>query len=365
MSLTPAAYTRISAYLHDTYSAGGMPLFRRGAVTYPVVVFPPQPQQINDVDSLLALPAPQQPAGEDWFARRDAAYLRQLQAEGRRLYDGRVFALARLHPTPLRIEGTLGSYYDMLMTCAALDHELRSAFSLHGTQPANLPLRDALHAHTPPADLLTSGRGRMASLGIATVVIFNDGQTYRALIAERAANTALGAALYHVLPAFMFEPSSAALDQEWSITRHIYREYLEELFGLADLHGAHAETPDYFMQHPALLALRAMLADGRAALYCNGVAINLMTTRPEICTTLLIHDPDWYARATSGTDDGHALQLAWETARQQVLIAPIASDDALLAALPPDAHLRFVPQGAVALWLAVDRARAALAGGGG
>lgn len=346
-------YARQLAIVANWY--GDTLLYRRDDVTYPVVVFRASDAQVNDPDSVLAPNVPSEVLTPERYVFRDAAYLDALLADGRHLYDGQAFVMTRLETNPLRIHAALGTYYDMLMTCSALNDELRSyAASAHEPfEQSGLRWRALLHQQIAPRAALTDGAGRCAALGVATAVIFNDGEQYRALVAKRSAHTGVGASMYHVLPAFMFEPVAADHTHEWSVRHQFYREYLEELFGLTDLHGAKAERFDYFYDHPELVKLRAMLADGRATFTLNGVCINLLTLRPEISTTLLIHDPTWYAEGIGGA----GLHFAWETASREIVLAPITTDAGLLAALPPSVHSQFVAQGAVTLWLAVDHAR--------
>lgn len=351
-----SVYARLINIVAGIYGEGR--LYRRGGVRYPVVAVSAPEAQVTDLDSVLASELPHTILDPADYAFRDSAYLEALLADGRKLYDGEAYVMTRIETNPLRIHGALGTYYDMLMTCSAVNDELRAYAARETTEAdlAALKWRALLHQQIAPEDVFTDGRGRCAALGVAACVIFNDGQQYRALLAKRAANTGVGASMYHVLPAFMFEPVAGDHVHEWSVTHQFYREYLEELFGLVDLHGAKAERHDYFYEHPELLKLRAMLTDGRAALYLNGVCMNLLTLRPEISVLLLIHDPAWYAEGIGGA----GLHFAWETTKREIVFAPINSDAGLLAALPPDIHTQFVPQGAVTLWMSVDRARRVL-----
>ena len=112
-----------------------------------------------------------------------------------------------------------------------------------------------------------------------------------------------------------------------------------------------AQTAGYFHDHPAVATLQAMLADGRAELLLTGIAFNLLSTRPEICAALLIHDPEWYRQSEE------QLQQALSTERQETRYIPIDTLDRL----PDDLHIRMTPQGAAALWLGLERVRTSIA----
>jgi hypothetical protein len=94
-----------------------------------------------------------------------------------------------------------------------------------------------------------------------------------------------------------------------------------------------------------------MLSDGRAQLLLTGIAFNLLSTRPEVCALLMIHDAEWYIRWQND------LEQAMNTERQNTLYIPIRDDQTILNALPQHPAQHFAPQGAAALWLGIDQAR--------
>jgi hypothetical protein len=83
--------------------------------------------------------------------------------------------------------------------------------------------------------------------------------------------------------------------------------------------------------------------------------MNLLTLRAEISALLLIHDAAWYERVTAPDSD---MRLNAEAETQGgIAYVPIATDEALLAALPPDVHTIMPPQAVGALWEGVELAR--------
>ena len=348
MPLDKRDYKNMTDYLQHLYQCEP---YTRAGVEHPVTVFYPADWQIHDVDSLLdrSLPAPE---ARD-FAFYDYSHLHDLQNSNPGLYDGQTFTMQSIREKPLRLRGAIGRYFDMLATCAALERELRDAVA-EGWMRA--PSRATYHRQMSPADALTRGSGRSATIGIGALTVLNDGDGYKALLARRSAATAIDSGMYHVLPAMIFEPTTAdfADRREWSLKHQIMREVLEELFNCPE--RRQPARWNYFYDHPALLYLLDMLDTGRAQLCATGIVFNLLTLRPEVSALLLIHDPEWYRRITAADSD-MPFATAAETEGGSVVLAPIGSDDAFLAHFPPDLHLMMPAQATATLWLGIDLAR--------
>ena len=344
-------YHNMVEYLSTQYD---VPMFQRGDTRYPLYVQKPHSSQIDDIDSVCgALPTEKTPRP---FEVVNHAHLSDMQNSGRNLFNGTTFALRRVRPRPLQIEAYLGRYFDMLATCDAMKRELvDSAFR----RTIRLPMRSLYHRSVGQLESLKSGNGRSAAIGGATLIVFNHNGTYKAMLAQRSRRTATDPGFYHTVPAFIFGPRAADFHpDEWRISYHIYKEYLEELFGMPEL-GPEAPH-DHFYGHPALLDLQQMMAAGQAGLYLTGILHDLTTLRPEISALLLIHDASWYERIHD-TNNTFQLNAHAETDDGQLLTFPIASDADVLGALPEHHHLRMPPQGAGAMWLGIDLARQLIA----
>jgi hypothetical protein len=341
--MTDAAYDRATAYLAKLYS---LRLFEQQGRRHPVVIYPPDPDQVADVDSALGrLYAESSP-----LAIYDYGHLHSLQNSGRTLYNGDTYALHSLETHPLRVHAMPGKYFDMLATCDALDRELSLAAS---SKLIRLPLRQQLHRTLPVAQAGWRGAGRSAALGGACLIVFNHRGAYHALLARRSARNASDVSRFHVMPAFIVQPVRGEWQAEWRFSDHVMREYLEELYGVEE--GAASS------HHPAQQRLQAMLQTGDTQLFLTGVAYNLLTLRAEICALLLIHDPAWWEESTTV---GGALTFNAHSEAQdgRLTITPIASDEALLAGLPHPLYTAMPPQAYAALWLGVTLAREMVAG---
>ncbi len=335
-------YKRMTDYLAKFYDAA---FYQRAGVRYPVLVYPPAPEQVHDVDSLLGTLSAATP---DHFVIYDHAYLHTLQNSARHLYNGITYTLDYLELYPLRLHAAHGRYFDTLATCFALEHELRAAAQANTMR---LPLRTQYHRVVSPTRSLWHGRGRSATIGVACVTAFKSARGYEALLARRSAHSATDPRFFHVLPAFVFQPiSTSPTAYDWCVSHHIYREWLEELFSVDE---AQLHAPEAVYAHPAMQDLQAMLACGAAELRLTGVTLNTLTLRAEISVLLLIHDATWWARCYDPASP-YRMNAHAETLDGRIVRVPLGSDADVVGALPADFHTIMPPQAAVALWLARD-----------
>ncbi len=332
--LTPASHARLTDYLRRQY---GDVLHVRDNQAYPVAV---RPIQGLDVECLLGDFTPHY-IGD--FAFYDHDHLHRLR-QSRPLTNGLCYALKSLDGDVLH--GQLGYYFDMLATCDALDQEIRAYAD---GRISNMPMRQTLHQKIPAHQWLWHGAGRASTVGLAALVVFYHDGAYRFIFCQRSYEMGVNAGLYHVLPAFVFQPQKLDwAEAEWSLTHQFLREFGEELFGIPEYPAwGGADNPYYFMDEAPIADMRMMLADGRAQLLPTGAVFNLLSMRSELAMVCIIHDPDWYTRHEA------LLNANLHIERHQTFYIPLDTLDGL-----PDAlHLKMTPQGAGVLWLGVDKAR--------
>lgn len=335
--LTPHAHERLIAYLQSHY---GDVLLNRAGGYYPVVVKPIHAQ--SSVDAMLGQLDLAYLTPSD-FAIYDETHLNRLKAT-RKLTNGLCYALNHIENGIL--DGKLGYYFDMLATCDALDQEMRAYAR---AEIDHTPLRDSFHLAIPREQWLWHGTGRGSTVGLASLVVFYHDGCYRLIFCQRSQQVAVNAGLYHVLPAFVFQPNRDEwATREWSLTHQFLREFGEELFGMAEYDDwQNPTTPDYFYDQPPVADMRSMLADGRAQLLPTGAIFNLMSMRSELGMVCIIHDPDWYTRHESQLNDALGVE------RQATWYIPIET----LEGFPDQLHLKMTPQGAAVFWLGLDKAR--------
>jgi hypothetical protein len=332
--LTPQAHARLVHYLCGQY---GDILYTRDDHAYPVAV-----RSITGdyVEVLLGDFAPRYISD---FAIYDHHHLNTL-AQSRSLTNGLCYALQSFDGD--RLHGQLGYYFDMIATCDALDREIRAYAD---GRISHMSLREGLHQHVPSYQWVWGGAGRGSTIGLAALVVFYHDGAYRFIFCQRAHHMGVNAGLYHVLPAFVFQPQKAEWAKtEWSLTHQFLREFGEELFGMPEYpHWGHPDNPYYFYDEAPIADMRAMLADGRAQLLPTGAVFNLLSMRSELAMLCIIHDPNWYTRHEA------LLNQHLHVERHSTYYIPLDT----LAGLPDDLHLKMTPQGAGVLWLGVDYAR--------
>lgn len=340
---TPAKrYYYLTDFIKRTYS---VQLYKTDDIEHPALFFPADAAQRDDVDSVLGR-LPTETETKDDFAIYDYAYLHTMQNSRANLFNGATFVMKQLRTSPLKIEARFGRYYDMIATCSALEHEARDAAVKRAIR---VPLRRTYHREISAERAIRHGDGRSAALGCATLVIFPHEGRYHVLLSQRTAAHATRPNAYHVLPAFMFQPTTMPPPaHEWRLSFHVYREFLEELFGMAEVANPDVEA------HPAMQDIRRMQREGLASLHLTGITMNLLTLRPEFSTLLLIRDDTWWQRV-SAPDSPTPLQLNVESAAQMLI--PIDTHEAFLNALPHDAHLNMPPHVIPSLWEGVALAR--------
>lgn len=166
----------------------------------------------------------------------------------------------------------------------------------------------------------------------------------------------------HVIPAFMFQPGTSQHAEEFSVVHNILREYLEELFSVPEP-DPNAASARYFYGHPSMSFLQDLLRQGEAKIYLSGIAVNLLTLRPEICTVLHITTRRWWEEQEYVLEEAGSKRKAFKfneefvefTSAKEVVgnIAYSDSDDELLEAKALAAS-KMVPSGAAAFWLGID-----------
>jgi hypothetical protein len=344
--LTKEQYDLMTLYLASFYDT---PLYKRHGVEHPIVFYPPQPHQVKDIDSVLGYLS-HDLITADSMAFYNYAYLHTLQNSNRHLFNGTTFVFKRLREKPLRIDAAFGKYFDMIATCAWLEQEILELAQNGGLR---LPMRSQYHRGMDMKMSLTHGKERSAAIGAVMLVVFRDRGEYQAIISRRTSQHATGPNALHLMPAFIFQPMTEPMQTyEWSLKHHVYREWLEELFGMPEGDSA-------MDSHPALLNLKEMEADGGAEMCLTGIIMNLLTLRPEISLVLVIHDETWWQDLQSGAK---GYQLNTPEMEENLLLVPISDDEQLLSVLPQDYFLTMVPQAISALWEGVDMARGLIAG---
>lgn len=352
------------------------PILERCGHIYPVAVYPAPKSQWEDLETSLKSPLIKEEqtliidSAEYWDLVNSLKPGKGL-THGKKV-DTRTYAMKYLmEQEKLQLECRLSYYSKSFLSCEVLEWEIRSKVrQLKGRSEKEflnfykqLPLRKKLHEGV--SNPVLDGTGRSPAVGISVLIAYNDNGTFRLLTQRRSSKgVPLRAGLLHVIPGFMFQPTTNYVDEEYNVTHNIYREYLEELFNFPENFDK-LRHPHHFYRDKRLVYLKTLLDSGEAKSYFTGITVNLLNLRPEICTLLLIKTPEWYEKCKSDPE------LQWDLndeffnenrledvgiVKDEELIGSIAfshDENAMLKALSLYPS-RTVPAGAGAFWLGVD-----------
>jgi hypothetical protein len=284
------------------------PLVRLEGYEAPITVLPACEEDWSDLEAALAPPLQSFDSSADpgsyraWLfdPRAERDYYRHLSEQSRATKWNdptyRALEIKDPHGRPRLVCG-MGWYFESLATSEVLDAELMRALAPAPERSVSLealPRRSWIHDHA--VDPVLDGSGRSAALSVATVTMYRSSDHYEVVLSPRASWVARHKLYNHVAPSGIFQPfnrSSASSEREFSVRTTLLRELLEELYGREDYDRRGQRLLQDPASEPEVLALEAMLKSGSAELLYTGVSINLLTLRPEICTLLLIHDPEW------------------------------------------------------------------------
>lgn len=165
------------------------------------------------------------------------------------------------------------------------------------------------------------------SIGISCLVIHKtpDG-TYKAFICKKS-QAANGFMDMHVIPSAMYQPiANHPLNyyKELNPLDHVLRELAEEVFNVPEFDSS--VHTDYLLtqihQTPQNADILKLFKSNNAEFKVTGLYLDLYRLRPEILTTIIIHDESWFNDHFSPTT-----QLGnWEVVKNNVIAVEMNSD---------------------------------------
>jgi len=160
-----------------------------------------------------------------------------------------------------------------------------------------------------------------ASLGCSTLLMLKNpkSKSFEYYIVDNS-NMKNGNNTKHVIPSFMFQPIKEIKNNEdfkiqSDLTISILKEFGEELLGLENLEN----IEDYeklileMNKNDILKRLKILLKDKKAVIKVLGVSLDIYRLRPEILTTLIIDDEDFFYEFNK------SLKLSWESKELMVI----------------------------------------------
>ncbi len=373
-----------------------------GLQRYCAGVAPASDSQLLDVESALNDRLDENPPGP--YVTGDRVYREALElrlssrakakaGSGSGLYNGSHFihvgttfepsgpgASDRRVVVAARTEGPC--YFNTLDTTESLS--LEAAIAFHERAEAaplsieHLPLRSKLRSHLQGRSELLSGEGRCSSLSVATLLVLRHPtqQEYLGMIWCRSQGAvAVGRDKYHIIPGGMFEYDHQfdLESSQFSLVQNICREYAEELFGVGDdlskiaTHGLD-DIPAY-MRDANYLRMERLLrdrdTDRKVQLLFAGTSVDLMNLRTELCTVLVVNDPEEVRHILVNKKPSFEFRSREhgpvESGKKFLHLVPLELANSQLLARYPVRPLDMTPHGAAAFWLgkrAFCRARA-------
>ena len=349
----------------------GNPILEWCGRMYPVVVFPAPKHQQYAPESALSHPLLKELPKPETFAARDPTFRALIEKIGIPIQNRLTYTMIQLDTEDtLRLTCSLGRYFYNLDTCHSREWEILSNLDTLGGLDndsfkrfdSQLKLRNALHEKVD--NPILDGDGRSAAIGVSTLIAYNDNGKMQLWVKRRSrSQVAVHSGLVHVVPSFMFQPVTMYIDDEFNIRHNIFREYLEEVFDKPEPEAGEEEVYNYFYCDPRLERLAKLIGMGEAWLLFTGIAVDLLTLRPEICTMLWIKTSDWFNyHSRSVSEDRFKLNLefarGYEDAPESLVTSvPFYFDDSKLSGYDYLTPSRFSPPGAAAFWLGLNLLR--------
>lgn len=262
------------------------------------------------------------------------AFLTAVRESGAKIVDNPTFALQSLDPATGRMHCFTSSYFRAIFQCDKHFYQIAAQFpGLDGDMARYCENALLQNWATQLRHIVIDNDFRTieASIGCSCLVIHNTPHGYRALLCKKAPD-ANGMNDTHVIPALMFQPignNPMYYADELNIQWQILRELAEELFGVkefgADVHSD--RLYEQVMQQPEIAHINTLLKNGEAEFHVTGLYLDLFRLRPEILTTLIIHNSEWFdVHLPAGRVLGN-----WEIAPQGVLALRMTEQDFLKA----------------------------------
>lgn len=211
----------------------------------------------------------------------------------------------------------LGDYALNLFSSHILEYELLRAFEKVGNKNFKeynlwdyLPFRKYIHQPNSEnyniENILYSGERRYSLFSVQCFVMFKDKDKnkYTTILMKRATDPTKVAAkvgFYQFPPAGGFElyekeeiHTGDTIIENYSLRKAIFREYLEEIFGIDDFKAVNSttnqETTNNILYHNEVQLIMSMIEQGSATFELLGVAVDLVGLRHELSFILKIDD---------------------------------------------------------------------------
>lgn len=213
----------------------------------------------------------------------------------------------------------IGDYALNLYSSHILEYELLRAYEKVGNKKLEeynlwdyLPFRKYIHQSNAKdnsiENVLYTGNGRYSLFSVQCFIMFKDKDKnkYSTILMKRATDPSKVAAkigFYQFPPAGGFElyekesiHTGETITENYSLRKAIFREYLEEIFGIEDfkrVDSSNQETTNNIIYHDEVQSILSMIDKGTATFELIGVAVDLVCLRHELSFILKIDDESY------------------------------------------------------------------------
>lgn len=147
-------------------------------------------------------------------------------------------------------------------------------------------------------NILLSGKGRKSLLSTQMIVLMkNTDNEYDIKIIQRSSNVAIAPGFYQLIPSggFELEDNIKEINKEdYSIGCAIFKEYLEELFGIDEFkNNTQYSLNKSLMETDCIKEIEIMLKNGDAYFKFLGLIFNFTNLRYELSFALVINDENY------------------------------------------------------------------------
>lgn len=228
-------------------------------------------------------------------------FLKAVRISQPKIYNKPTFAVNHFDKTTGDMTCYISNYFKALYHCD--NHYYQVVGNYPGYNSNNIEEYTNSHSIATWAEELKSVvigndfKNLELSLGSSCLFIYNtESHGYQALLAKKSQG-ANGFNDFHVIPASMLQPvgnNPLNYHLELNIKIQVIRELAEEVFNYPEATGSHANNLiDEIYSYPEISHLESLLKSGEAEFHVTGFYLDLFRLRPEILSTIIIHDKEW------------------------------------------------------------------------
>jgi hypothetical protein len=227
----------------------------------------------------------------------------------------------------ISVSAKAGDYGQNIDTSHILEYELTKVYSKSRDKVSKsssndllrfFPIRAKIHRGRTLAQVLTQGTDRASLIGVQVFILFKDpdNDQYKTLLIERSDKVTIKPEYHQFIPSGGFEvwgdkkSSDITLEDNFSLKLALFREYLEEVFGIKDFElnaGGHPEIN--IINHEKTQLLLGEVTKQPDCFQFLGSVVDLVTLRHELSFILRIDSPQFAAQTFYANHESKKLHI--------------------------------------------------------